>query len=96
MQRAIVYFPQPDSPTTPSVSPSRTVKLIPSTALTAPIWDLNTIPRVTGKCFFRFSTLRISSFTARLSLRHDRQRLGRLARLRLVVEEARLEVARAR
>ena len=34
-QRAIVDFPQPDSPTTPSVSPCRTVKLIPSTALTA-------------------------------------------------------------
>ena len=35
MQRAIVDLPQPDSPTTPSVSPSRTVKLTPSTAFTA-------------------------------------------------------------
>ena len=36
MQRAIVDLPQPDSPTTPSVSPAFTVKLTPSTALTAP------------------------------------------------------------
>ncbi len=35
MQRAIVDFPQPDSPTTPSVSPCLTVKLTPSTAFTA-------------------------------------------------------------
>src|SRR5438445_6818328 len=30
--RSIVDLPHPDSPTTPSVSPSRTVKLTPSTA----------------------------------------------------------------
>ena len=35
-QRAIVDLPQPDSPTTPSVSPAFSVKLTPSTALTAP------------------------------------------------------------
>jgi len=34
IQRAIVDLPQPDSPTTPSVSPAISVKLTPSTALT--------------------------------------------------------------
>jgi hypothetical protein len=59
-QRAIVDLPQPDSPTTPRVSPSRTVKETPSTALTAPTCFWKTIPRVTGKCFFRSSTTRSS------------------------------------
>ena len=44
MQRASVDLPQPDSPTMPSVSPSRTEKLTPSTAFTAPICFLKTIP----------------------------------------------------
>ena len=60
-QRAIVDLPQPDSPTTPSVSPSLTAKETPSTALTAPTCFWKMIPRVTGKCFFRFSTMRSSS-----------------------------------
>ena len=34
---AVVLLPQPVSPTIPSVSPRRTSKLMPSTALTAPI-----------------------------------------------------------
>ena len=34
--RAVVDLPQPDSPTSPSVSPRRTSKETPSTALTAP------------------------------------------------------------
>jgi hypothetical protein len=61
MHRAIVDLPQPDSPTTPRVSPSRTVKLTPSTAFTAAICFWKMIPRVTGKCFFRSSTTSSSS-----------------------------------
>ena len=34
MQRPVVVLPQPDSPTSPSVSPRRIAKLTPSTALT--------------------------------------------------------------
>src|SRR6185436_2959040 len=34
---AVMVFPQPDSPTMPSVSPSRREKLTPSTALTTPL-----------------------------------------------------------
>ena len=33
---AVTLLPQPDSPTSPSVSPARTAKLTPSTALTMP------------------------------------------------------------
>ena len=38
--RPVVLLPQPDSPTRPSVSPLRTSKLIPSTALTVPTCGL--------------------------------------------------------
>ena len=34
--RAVMVLPQPDSPTMPSVSPSRRLKLTPSTALVTP------------------------------------------------------------
>ena len=61
MQRAIVDFPQPDSPTTPSVSPFFTVNVTPSTAFTEATSFWKMIPRVTGKCFFRSSTTRSSS-----------------------------------
>jgi hypothetical protein len=43
-QRAVVDFPQPDSPTRAKVSPASREKEIPSTALTAPMLCLNTIP----------------------------------------------------
>ena len=61
MQRAIVDLPQPDSPTTPSVSPSRSANETPSTALTEATSFWKTMPRVIGKCFFRFSTTSSSS-----------------------------------
>ena len=61
MQRAIVDFPQPDSPTTPSVSPRLTVKVTPSTAFTDATSFWKMIPRVTGKYFSRSSTTRSSS-----------------------------------
>jgi hypothetical protein len=61
MQRAIVDLPQPDSPTTPSVSPFLTLKVMPSTAFTEATSFWKMIPRVTGKCFFRLSTTSSSS-----------------------------------
>src|SRR5690606_4016864 len=60
-RRASVDLPQPDSPTMPSVSPRARVKLTPSTALTVPTWRLKSTPRVSGKCFARFSTHRSGS-----------------------------------
>src|SRR5262245_59956373 len=48
----VVVLPHPDSPTSPSVSPTLIVKLIPSTALTSP----RVLPKSeppTGKCFCR-------------------------------------------
>jgi hypothetical protein len=61
MQRASVDFPQPDSPTIPSVSPFRRPKETPSTAFTEAISFWKTIPRVIGKCFLTFSTTSSSS-----------------------------------
>src|SRR5690606_35624713 len=53
---ATVDLPQPDSPTSPSVSPRCSSKLTPSTACTAPIWRLEMSPWVSGKCLTRPST----------------------------------------
>src|SRR5258708_30315063 len=47
-----VVLPEPDSPTTPSVSPLRTFRLTPSTALMYPTVDRNR-PRLTGNQTFR-------------------------------------------
>ena len=99
MQRTSVDLPQPDSPTIPSVSPSRSEKETPSTAFTVAISFWNTIPRVIGKCFFRSSTTR-SSFpfaavlTTTCSGGEHRDELRRLARLRRLVEVAGLLVQR--
>ena len=57
MQRAVVVLPQPDSPTRPSVSPSRIVKLTSSTAATAPT-TLRFHPRRIGNDFRRWRTSR--------------------------------------
>ncbi len=51
-----VVLPQPDSPTRPSVSPSVTVKLTPSTARTAPSLLMPMRPPRISKCFTRSST----------------------------------------
>src|SRR5262245_16264649 len=59
--RPVVDFPQPDSPTSPSVSPDATWKETPSTAFTAPILRWNRMPRVIGKCFLRLVTLSSAS-----------------------------------
>src|SRR6266496_4974470 len=61
---AKVDFPQPDSPTTPRVSPGMRSNETPSTAFTCPMVRLNRTPVRTGKCFTRFCTERIGSTTA--------------------------------
>ena len=61
MQRASVDFPQPDSPTMPSVSPGLMLKVTPSTAFTEAISFWKMIPRVIGKCFLTSSTTSSSS-----------------------------------
>src|SRR5262249_44664218 len=53
MDRQVVVLPLPDSPTSPSVSPSRSVKLTPSTALTT------RVPAKVKKCVCRSETSRI-------------------------------------
>src|SRR6188768_774347 len=62
--RASVDFPQPDSPTIPSVSPRRTWSETPSSALTEATSCLNTIPSVIGKYF---TTFWVSSRTSVMS-----------------------------
>ena len=46
--RPVVLLPQPDSPTSPSVSPLRRVNVIPSTARTSPMWRSKRMPSVIG------------------------------------------------
>src|SRR5436190_1546728 len=53
--RKPTLLPEPDSPTTPSVSPEASEKEMPSTALTR--------PSSVGKCTFRFLTSRRGSAT---------------------------------
>src|SRR3954469_4888542 len=53
--RPTVDLPQPDSPTSASVSPSRIEKLTPSTAYTVPPARCK-MPLRIGKCFFKSST----------------------------------------
>src|SRR3982074_46250 len=67
----VVVLPQPDSPTSDSVSPRRTVKSRPSTACTAPCLRCNR-PRRTGKYFCRPVT--VSSSALSISL-HSQFRL---------------------
>ena len=52
-RRANVLLPHPDSPTSPSVSPRRTERSTPSTALTCLTVRCRT-PALMGKCIFRF------------------------------------------
>src|SRR3954470_7075793 len=59
-RRAVVDLPQPDSPTSPSVSPRMTSKDTPSTALTAPTWRRKNPERI-GKCLKRPSISMIES-----------------------------------
>ena len=59
---AVVLLPQPDSPTTPRVSPCRRPKEMPSTALSWPKILVTIIPLVTGKYFLRPATSRTISY----------------------------------
>src|SRR5579859_5005958 len=52
-----VDLPHPDSPTSPSVSPSRISRLTPSTAFTE-------VPTPAGKCFTTFTTRSSASGSA--------------------------------
>src|SRR5690348_3165209 len=54
--RAVVLFPQPLSPTMPSVSPRITSNETPSTARTAPYCFWKITPWVSGKCLTRSRT----------------------------------------
>src|SRR5438067_1391461 len=56
MTRPVVVLPQPDSPTSPSVSPRLTKKLTSSTALTLATVRWKRMPFVIGKYFLRFFT----------------------------------------
>src|SRR5436853_175786 len=56
MHRAAVVFPEPDSPTMPSVSPGMMSKLTLSTALSTSTLLRNTPPDLLKKCFDRFRT----------------------------------------
>src|ERR1700682_1930545 len=56
MEKAVIVFPEPDSPTMPTVSPRETLKLMPSTA-----W---TIPREVKNCVRRSSTRNSGAATA--------------------------------
>src|ERR1700730_9337153 len=58
MARPTVVLPQPDSPTTPSVSPSLSVNETPSTARTSPVF-LSSRPPNTGNLTFRSLTSRM-------------------------------------
>ena len=64
MQRPVVVLPQPDSPTRPSVSPRRRVKLTPSTARISPACRPRS-PLRTGKCLTRSRTSRMTSVLGR-------------------------------
>ena len=79
--RPSVVFPQPDSPTTPSVSPRVTVRSTPSTARTWPTVCLRT-PALIGKCLTRPSIRRISFGSAAVGRRRRRRRARRLAHRR--------------
>src|SRR4029077_15904216 len=96
MQRAIVDLPQPDSPTTPSVSPALPVKVTPSTAFAHATCFSKQSTRVTGKYFFRSSTTSSSAATSNSPGGHRRTHLLSLTGLGFIIEVARLHVFRSR
>src|SRR5258705_11822720 len=51
--RPVVLLPQPDSPTSPSVSPRSISNVTPSTAWTSPTWRWRMIPSRIGNQTFR-------------------------------------------
>src|SRR5262245_7826965 len=69
--RPVVVLPQPDSPTSPTVSPRPISKLIPSTARTARAGPRPKRPWRTGKCFTRLLTSRSGGGVLILVLREQ-------------------------
>src|SRR2546423_14326399 len=70
MQRPVVDLPQPDSPTSPKVSPRRILKLTSSTALTVSLPAPNNPPPA-GKYFFRLLTsIKLPLLFCMLSINH--------------------------
>src|SRR5262245_62660382 len=67
MSLAVVVLPHPDSPTRARVLPCCSVKLMSSTAFTQPMVFISNNPLVTGKCFFKFWTLRSGVSAIRLA-----------------------------
>ena len=71
-RRAVVVFPQPLSPTRPSVAPLAMSKLTPSTATTVPTWRRASPANQgwkRGKCFVRSRTSRSGSGTRQAPVR---------------------------
>src|ERR1700730_13370219 len=102
MQRPIVVFPEPDSPTSPSVSPRLIRNVTPSTAFTSATWREKT-PAVIGKYFVTSCTstsdcgsrpiasiaLRSAAIGARSRIRSQ---LAKIERLVVLVQPAAREV----
>src|SRR5262245_8193476 len=89
--RPVVVLPQPDSPTSPTVSPRPMSKVIPSTARTARAGPRPKRPPRTGKCFTRFLTSRSAGCTLILVLREqaaDRATVAGIGQQRHVVRLA--------
>ena len=68
MVRPAVDFPQPDSPTSPSVSPGIKSKLIPATAWFVPSVFVKIDPELIGKCLVNPWTERSGAGIVGLSL----------------------------
>src|SRR5712671_5783189 len=101
MQRPVVDLPQPDSPTSPKVSPASSSKLTPLTACTCSSPREKT-PRLMTKFFTRFFTRSNGSLIVSLSLQYARdlvagrdlaQRRRSLKAYRLSERAARRETA---
>src|SRR3982751_3804813 len=91
MARPAVLLPQPDSPTSPSVSPRFTKKSMPSTARTAPTVRRKTPPPRRGKVHLQaFCAERYAAHFALILARHYCGRLagGGLTRVRADVRLA--------
>src|SRR5664279_2229246 len=84
--RPTVVLPQPDSPTSPKVSPSRMLKLTPSTALTQAATRCSK-PERTGKYFFRSCTTRRSFLLSSILIAISGLLLGRGRDQHLVAQE---------
>ena len=90
----VVVLPQPDSPTSPSVSPSRMSKLMPSTACTVPTRRRSSAPFVSGYSFTRSRTSSTVERCARGSDAPARGRRGRHAEDVAARQSARFDLAR--